>query len=92
MPVPTYPVAPVSSTLISSSLQHDCEALADADADRDDSHSATETPQLVGRVTEDACTGRAERVSDGDGTAVNVNDRGSPTAHREAETAKAHRG
>ena len=53
-------------------FQHDGESLPDADADRDDCDAAPATSQLVCGVTDDAPSGRSERVSDRQCAAVDV--------------------
>src|SRR5690606_10195084 len=53
-------------------LEHDREALPDADADRGDRDSPSAPPQLVRGVSQDAAAGGAERMPDREGTAVDV--------------------
>ena len=65
-------------------LQHDREALADADADRRDAVLPAVGLERVGERAEDAPAGRAERVADGDRAAVDVHALGVevlPLAH-----------
>ena len=56
----------------SHGLQHDREALADADADRRDAVLPAVGLERVGERAEDAPAGRAERVADRDRAAVDV--------------------
>lgn len=55
-----------------SALEHYREALSDADAQRGHCDTAALPPQFMSGVADDAPTGRAEGVADGDGPAVDV--------------------
>src|SRR6185436_4574305 len=57
---------------VSSCLQHDRQALTDADAERGDAPAATAATQLVGAGREHAGAARAERVAERDRAAVDV--------------------
>ena len=57
-----------SSTL----FEHDCDALAAADAGRPDAQPLLVLPELVDEVAADARAGGGERVTDGDGAAARV--------------------
>ena len=55
-----------------SPFQHDGEALTHADADRDDGDASTATGKFVRGVSEDAAPRSAQRVTDGQRSAVDV--------------------
>src|ERR671925_1430661 len=57
-------------------LEHDGEALADADADRGEPPAAAATAQLTRERAEDAHARGAEGMADRDRAAVDVDDRG----------------